>query len=44
MVWVDPPRFGVADGFLFGGIVGIERIFLGVDKLDVIIEFCLGQL
>jgi hypothetical protein len=44
VVRVGPPRLCVADCFLFGGIVGVEGIFLWVDELDVIVELCLERL
>ena len=44
VVGVGLPRFSVTDGFLFGGVVGVEGIFLGIDELDVVVELCLERL
>ena len=43
MVGIGLPWLCIADDFLFRSIVGIERIFLRVDELDVIVQLCLSR-
>ena len=39
VVWVFSPRLFVLDSFLFGGIVAVESITVGVDELNGILKF-----
>lgn len=38
VIGVGLPWFVILDGFLLGGVVGVEGITMGVDKFDVVIE------
>lgn len=44
MVGVGSPWLCISDGSLFGGIVGVEGIFLRINELDVVVELCLWKI
>jgi hypothetical protein len=41
VVGIGFPWLGFTDCFLFCGIVTVEGIFLGIDKLNIVVELCL---
>jgi hypothetical protein len=40
MIRVAFPRLGIANSFLFIGIIGIEGIAVGINELDIVVELC----
>ena len=44
VVGIGSPWLCVSDGFLLGGIVSVEGIFLRVNELDVVVELCLWKI